>query len=174
MSSTLHDFTAEVADAYRRAAKEELIPREERGEKPVLDRSEIEGILPHRDRMLLVDRITKLDLDRGLACGRYDLARAASVLAGHFPGQPVWPGIFQSEALGQVGLILLLKQSGQAGPQSVALTHVLGCRYIRPVVPGEDVELVARGFEDGLFFTIVGQCLQGGKICSVAAVSTLV
>src|SRR5262249_10837202 len=111
--------------------------------------------------------------ERGLIAARYDLGRARDVLAGHFPAYPVWPGVLQVEAVGQAGIVLNLRRAGEAAPPNVALTHVLGARFMRPVLPGGDVEILARVLEDGLFFTIVGQCLRDGAICSVAAVSGL-
>lgn len=163
----------ELLEVLRRAEKEPLLPLEERGRGPALDRAAIEALLPHRDPFLLIDRVTALDLERGLIAARYDLARAEGVFAGHFPAFPVWPGVLQVEAVGQAGIILHLRQSGGAALDSVALTHVLGARFIRPVRPGGDVEVLARVLEDGLFFTIIGQCLRDGEICSVAAVSGL-
>ncbi len=163
----------EVAAALKRAEKEPLLPPAERGAATLLDRAAVMALLPHRDPFLLVDRVTALDLERGVIAARYDLGRAAPVLAGHFPGQPVWPGVLQVEAIGQAGIVLHLWRSGEGAPPSVALTHVLGARFLRPVLPGGDVEVLARVLEDGLFFTVVGQCLRDGEICSVAAVSGL-
>lgn len=52
-----------------------------------------------------------------------------------------------------------------------SLTHVLAARFIRPVLPGGDVEVIAQTIDDGLFRTVVGQILRDGEICAVAAVS---
>ncbi len=79
----------------------------------------------------------------------------------------------QHAAPGVAGLVLYQELSEDSAPASIALTHVLGARFIREVTPGGSVELVSRIFEDGLFMTIVGQCLQDKRICSVSAVSAL-
>lgn len=163
----------EVAAVLKRAEKEPLLPLAAEAGTPLLDREAVMALLPHRDPFLLVDRVTALDPDEGLIAARYDLARAEGVLAGHFPGQPVWPGVLQIEAIGQAGIVCHLRRSGEGAPPSVALTHVLAARFLRPVRPGGDVVVLARVLEDGLFFTIVGQCLRDGEICSVAAVSGL-
>lgn len=165
---------AEVLEIMNRALKTPLVPREERaaadGRAPVLDRSGIEGVLPHRDPFLLVDRVTLLDVDRNLIVGRYDLARAAAVLSGHFPGHPVWPGALQVEAITQAGTILALKRADVPASESFALVRTLA-RFLRPIVPGADVEIICTVAEDGLLGTMVGQCLQHGALCSVAAVT---
>jgi 3-hydroxyacyl-[acyl-carrier-protein] dehydratase len=163
----------EVATLYRRAGKELLLSPEEREGETLLDRKGIEALLPHRDPFLLVDRVVRLDLEKMRIAARYDLARAEPVLAGHFPGYPVWPGVLQVEAIGQAGMILGLKKGGREGLGQVALTHIVAARFIAPILPGGEAEILATVLEEGLFFTIVGQCLRDGKICSVAALSGL-
>jgi 3-hydroxymyristoyl/3-hydroxydecanoyl-(acyl carrier protein) dehydratase len=164
----------EVVDIMNRALKAPLVSREERAaadsHAPVLDQSGIEGVLPHRNPFLLVDRVTLLDVDRNLIVGHYDLARAADVLAGHFPAYPVWPGALQVEAITQTGTILALMRADCPTSESFALVRTLA-RFLRPIVPGADVEIICTVAEDGLLGTMVGQCLQHGAICSVAAVT---
>jgi 3-hydroxyacyl-[acyl-carrier-protein] dehydratase len=135
---------------------------------PLLARPAVEDLLPHRDPFLLVDEVHGLDTAGGVISTSYDLARASWVFAAHFPGRPVWPGVLQVEAIAQSGCVLYAAQRGRP-LREVAATHILGARFVRAVVPGAGLEVVARGFEDGLFFTVVGQCLQGGRVCSAAA-----
>jgi 3-hydroxymyristoyl/3-hydroxydecanoyl-(acyl carrier protein) dehydratase len=166
-------ISEEIAMIFRAAEKEPLMPFAHRDRAPILDRSAIEAVLPHRAPFLFVDRVTALDLDRGLIAARYDLAQAKDVFAGHFPNRPIWPGVLQIEAIGQAGCLLYLKRVEASGHIGVTVTHILGARFIRPITPGGDMEVLAHGREDGLFFTIVGQCLQNGVICSIAAVTII-
>jgi 3-hydroxyacyl-[acyl-carrier-protein] dehydratase len=137
---------------------------------PMLDRAGIEALVPHRGEALLLDRVVTLDPVTGTLVARYDLERARALLAGHFPGNPVWPGASQVEAIGQAGLVLALATTpGGAPVTTLSLTEILGARFLRPVRPPADVEIVARVTEDGLFRIVVGQCLVERKICSVAA-----
>jgi hypothetical protein len=81
--------------------------------------------------------------------------------------------VLQLEAIGQAGLCLLrLLEPPPPGEEApvLALTDILAGRYLRPVVPDGDVEIVARAMRDGLFAIVVGQCLQDGLVCSAAAV----
>jgi 3-hydroxyacyl-[acyl-carrier-protein] dehydratase len=165
--------TVPLAELLRQMRKESLLPPAPRGREPLLDRSGVEALLPHRDPFLFVDQVTALDTDAGLIAARYDLGRARDVLAGHFPGQPVWPGVLQVEAIGQAATILYLRQAGLGAVPRVLATHILSARFMRPITPGDDIEILARVFDDGLFFTAVGQCLQRAAICSVAAVQLL-
>jgi 3-hydroxyacyl-[acyl-carrier-protein] dehydratase len=161
-----------VAALLRTAEKERLVPAG--GVSPLLDRAGIEALVPHRGEALLLDRVTALDPVCGTVVARYDLSRAAALLAGHFPGHPAWPGACQVEAIGQAGLVFVLRT---APPDelvaAVSLTGILGARFLRPVRPPADVEIVARVMEDGLFRIVVGQCLVDGEICSVAALTGL-
>jgi 3-hydroxymyristoyl/3-hydroxydecanoyl-(acyl carrier protein) dehydratase len=162
-----------AADLFAQACREPLLDRAARQAGPVLERRDVERILPHRSPFLFVDRVTRFDDDEQVVVAQYDVTQAASILEGHFPGQPVWPGVLQVEAIGQAGLCLLLNQpranlSGQR--LRFAFTHILAARFALPVEPHGDVEVVARTISDGVFTIIVGQCLQDGEVCSAAAV----
>jgi 3-hydroxyacyl-[acyl-carrier-protein] dehydratase len=162
----------EVVTVMRAAQKERLAPPGD--VTAVLDRAGIEALVPHRGDALLLDRVTALDPVRRTVVARYDLARAAGVLAGHFPGDPVWPGVSQVEAIGQAGLVFVRATAAPGEDTSEALlTQILGARLMRAVRPPADVEIVVRVMEDGLFRLVVGQCLVDGDVCSVAALSGL-
>lgn len=162
----------EAAEVYRVAEKQPLLAPRPTG--TVMDRAQILALIPHRDPFLLVDRVTHLDRETPLIVACYDLARAQPILAGHFPGRPMLPGVLQVEAIGQAATILGLTCWGRPDElDSVALTHVRAARFIRPVGPGGELELVVRVFDDGLFMTAVGQTLQAGVVCAAMAASIL-
>jgi 3-hydroxyacyl-[acyl-carrier-protein] dehydratase len=160
----------EAAALLRDVSRSRLTPAPAEGAPAVLDREAIERLLPHRDPFLLVDAVHALDREGGVIAASYDLARAEAVLAGHFPGRPVWPGALQVEAIAQVGCILCAVQRDEP-LEDVSATHFLGARFVRPITPGAPVEIVAMGAEEGFFYTVVGQCLQHGEVCSAAVLS---
>lgn len=164
--------TAEVDELMGRASRRPWLPRAERTRGPRYDRSAIETWLPHRDPFLFVNEVTHFDHANKTVVCRYDLAHSAEILAGHFPGYPILPGVLQVEAIGQAGLCLLqLLRDGvhdSAEPQ-FALTHITAARFMRPVLPGLELEIVARVLDDRAFVVVIGQCLQADKVCSVAA-----
>ncbi len=162
-----------VAALLREASRSRLVPPATEAALPLLDLAGIERLLPHRDPFLLVDQVTALDREAGLMVACYDIARAAAVLAGHFPGRPLWPGVLQAEAVAQAGCLLLALQRDEPLVE-VAATHILGARFVRPITPGAPVEIIVAGAEDGLFYTVVGQCLQRGEVCSATALSAYV
>lgn len=156
-----------AAELFRRAERTPLT-----ASSGVVDRAGIEALLPHRSPFLWVHRVTHLDLEEGRLVATYPLSEAREVLAGHFPGRPVFPGALQIEAVGQAALLLELLRRGSSG--AVALTHVLGARFLRPVGADGELVIAVQSVDDGLFTTAIGQCLHDGVICSVAGVSCVV
>lgn len=98
-------FDKEVNRYLKRASKEYLAPRDG-SVKSSLTRREILKMLPHRDPFLFVDRVTLLDSDGGLVRAEFDLDRARPIFRAHFPEYPVFPGVLQVEAIGQVGVFI--------------------------------------------------------------------
>jgi 3-hydroxyacyl-[acyl-carrier-protein] dehydratase len=146
-------------------------PAPEPAGPPLLDRAGIEALLPHRGLALLLDAVLHLEADPPTIVAEYDLAGASAVLAGHFPGRPVWPGLLQAEAIGQAGLLAARARAGARGEG--ALTDVLAARFVRPIEPPGRVRIAARVLADGLFEVVVGQCTFAGRVCSAAVLRGL-
>lgn len=105
----------------------------------VIQAQEILEILPHRYPFLLVDRITECDGESRIV-GFKNLTYNEQFFQGHFPGQPVMPGVLQMEALAQVAGILLNTMFGGEGKISY-FAAIDKARFRRPVVPGDVLRL---------------------------------
>lgn len=100
-----------------------------------MDREEIMQILPHRDHMILVDDVVNAE---GTAVGHYHVRGDEFFLQGHFPGNPIVPGVILCEILAQSACILLQDQMG-AGKLPV-YTGLNNVKFRSPVKPGDTVE----------------------------------
>ena len=106
-----------------------------------LESEEILRLLPHRPPLVLVDRVLEVvPHTRILALKNVSLGEG--VLAGHFPGRPVMPGVLILEAMAQAGALLAVVSS-EPGPdqQDMALLGVDRARFHRAVVPGDQLSL---------------------------------
>jgi 3-hydroxyacyl-[acyl-carrier-protein] dehydratase len=105
----------------------------------IIDCQEIMRILPHRYPFLLVDRLSELEPGKR-AVGWKNVTINEPFLQGHFPGNPVMPGVLILEALAQVGACALLSLEQYRGSIALfaGLDHV---RFKRVVVPGDQLRL---------------------------------
>ncbi len=102
-----------------------------------MDIAAIERILPHRYPFLMVDKIT--DLEPGeRAVGLKNVTRNEAFFSGHFPGEPVMPGVLIMEAMMQVGGVLLLVTIDQPGKLAM-FGGADSVRFKKRVVPGDQL-----------------------------------
>lgn len=100
---------------------------------------EIKEILPHRYPFLLVDRITEIEEGKSIK-GYKNVTANEEFFNGHFPNEPVMPGVLILEAIAQVGAVALLSKEGFKGkiPLFAGADKV---RFRQKVVPGDKLEL---------------------------------
>jgi 3-hydroxyacyl-[acyl-carrier-protein] dehydratase len=108
----------------------------------MLDRTEIEAILPHRDPFLMIDRVMELEPGE-YAVAEKDILATDDVFRGHFPGHPVFPGVLQLEALAQTGAVAVLSRQESKG-KIILFARADDVRFRRPVVPGDVLRLEMR------------------------------
>ena len=101
--------------------------------------NEIMNILPHRYPFLLIDKIVELEEGKR-AVGIKNVTMNEYFFQGHFPGNPVMPGVLIIEALAQCGAVLVLSAKENKGKTGY-LIGINNARFRRKVVPGDSLKL---------------------------------
>lgn len=109
----------------------------------MMDVVEIQKLLPHRYPFLLVDRVVEFTKNTKLV-GYKNVSVNEQFFGGHFPGQPVMPGVLILEALAQAAALLAFKSADvDPAQQVVYLMSIDGAKFRKPVVPGDRLTLTA-------------------------------
>jgi len=106
----------------------------------VMDVNDILGMLPHRYPFMLVDRILEIDIENQKIVGYKNLTFNEPFFQGHFPQEPIMPGVMQLEAMAQVAGILLNKVNEREG----AIAYFMAidkAKFRRKVVPGDKLRM---------------------------------
>jgi len=98
----------------------------------------IESVLPHRYPMLLVDRVLELEPKRRIVATK-NVTINEQFFVGHFPGQPVMPGVLVVEGMAQAGGILLLHDITERDRKLLYFMAIERARFRRPIVPGDQI-----------------------------------
>ncbi|OGW26466.1 MAG: 3-hydroxyacyl-[acyl-carrier-protein] dehydratase FabZ [Nitrospirae bacterium GWC2_42_7] len=134
--------------------------------------NEIMKYLPHRYPFLLVDRI--VDLQPGVSItGIKNVTMNEPFFQGHFPGQPIMPGVLIVEAMAQVAGVMAFS-SGVEG-KSVFFMSIEKAKFRRPVVPGDQIKIEIRLLQQrGNVWKFAGSALVEGKTASEAEFTAMV
>ena len=132
-----------------------------------MDREAIMSILPHRGNMLLIDEAV---LEDGEARGKYTVRGDEWFLDGHFPGNPVVPGVILCEILAQSACVLLDNEMHNGA--TPCFTGITSARFKTPVRPGDTIETRCTITKSKTpFYFAAGELSVDGKLCLKAEFS---
>ncbi len=169
-----HASNIEFARRIKRLAQQKKLYKKlnPKGAGPVMDINAIMKVLPHRYPFLLVDRVLELDTEAGRIVALKNVTINEPFFNGHFPGQPVMPGVLIVEAMAQSGGMLLMNHLSSDGDKLAYFMGINNSKFRRPVVPGDqlrfEVELRSKRFNT---FTLYGRALVDGTLVAEAEVT---
>ncbi|MFO7828166.1 MAG: bifunctional UDP-3-O-[3-hydroxymyristoyl] N-acetylglucosamine deacetylase/3-hydroxyacyl-ACP dehydratase [Bacteroidales bacterium] len=111
------------------------IPKYDPKKEPLYDINQIKNLLPHRYPFLLIDKVT--EMDEKSVIGIKNVTMNENFFLGHFPNEPIMPGVLQVEAMAQVGGILALSQVKDPENYQTLFLKIDKVKFKRKVIPGD-------------------------------------
>lgn len=136
----------------------------------------IQRILPHRYPFLLVDRVTQIDGTRS-AVGIKNVTMNEPHFQGHFPGQPIMPGVTIVEAMAQTAAVMVGTTLNMTeGNLLIYFMAIDGCKFRRKVIPGDQLRMqltTLRGKPGGKVWKFKGVATVGEDLAAEAEFSAM-
>ena len=135
-----------------------------------MNREEIMQILPHRDSMLLLDEAWKGE--DGAAHGRYTAKGSEWFFDGHFPGNPVMPGVVQCEIIAQASCMRFAEEMKGKTAYYAGIDKV---RFRRRVKPGDTMEITSTLLRAKMnMYVVKGEARVDGELCASGEFSFII
>ncbi|MCE2402019.1 UDP-3-O-[3-hydroxymyristoyl] N-acetylglucosamine deacetylase [Candidatus Poribacteria bacterium] len=167
---TGHTFHAQFVQALSEKGILDLADTKDGKADQTVEAKDIYRILPHRHPMCLIDRVIEFENGKR-AVGIKNLTYNEPIFEGHFPAQPVMPGVLQVEALAQLGAWLLLQEIGKED-QLGYFRSISKATFRKMVIPGDqlrlEIEIVQRR---STLARIVGEIYVDGALATEAELS---
>ena len=145
-------------------------------ENKVYNVEEIMNMLPHRYPFLLVDRLT-VEVPGAKGVGLKNVTMNEEFFQGHFPNNPVMPGVLQVEAMAQTAGALVIAGMEDLGDKKpgVFFMSIDGVKFRKPVKPGDQLMMhVEKIKERGKIFVFRGESRVDGKVVSEAEFTAMI
>ncbi len=126
---------AKKLNKYYKTQKKKNVPKFDLTKEPVFDINGIMRLLPHRPPFLLIDKI--LELSDNHIVGLKNITMNEPFFVGHFPKEPVMPGVLQVEAMAQIGGILVLANVPDPENYSTYFVKIDNVKFKKKVIPGD-------------------------------------
>ena len=132
-----HTINNKFARAMRKIIREHQIqaPIYDPNREPIMDIKRIKELLPHRNPMLLVDKVT--ELGSNYIVGTKNVTMNEPFFTGHFPDEPVMPGVLLIEAMSQCGALLVMNMLDEPEKYSTYFLKIDRIAFHKKVVPGD-------------------------------------
>lgn len=157
-----------------RIKKRNKVPKYDTTVEPLFDINGVKKLLPHRYPMLMVDKV--IHLDEEMVVGVKNVTQNEAFFQGHFPDQPIFPGVLIMEALAQAGGILVLNQVEDPENYLTYFMKMDGVKFKKKVVPGDTLILqmkLASPIRRGICH-MVGTAIVGEEIVAEGELMALV
>ncbi len=129
------EFAKIIKQHILKMEKNKFIPPFDLDKKPLFDINDIKKMLPHRPPFLLIDKI--MDMDENSVTGVKNVTMNEGFFVGHFPDEPVMPGVLQIEAMAQVGGIFSLNKYEDPENYLTFFLKIDNVKFRNKVIPGD-------------------------------------
>jgi 3-hydroxyacyl-[acyl-carrier-protein] dehydratase len=142
------------------------------------DINKIKEILPHRYPLLLVDRVTDVKVNESVEAYK-NITINEDVFNGHFPGHPIYPGVYIIEGLAQTGAILAFESMNEDEKANISnkVVYFMGidkAKFRNPVKPGDRLDYVVKAIKNrGAIWVLDAKAYVDGKVVAEAELKAM-
>jgi len=159
------EFAKKIRDLYLKRRQINRF-KEKTKKGMVFDINALLKIMPHRYPFLLIDRVVDFDPENKTVIALKNVTMNEEFFQGHFPGNPVMPGVLITECMAQAGSILILQEEPDWDKKLVLFMGIKNAKFRKPVVPGDQLILTAKltGKKLGTYILEVTATVEGKKV----------